>query len=186
MSNSPWKTSLSRILTRPDRSLPRLALVGVGQSLCGDDGAGPAVIDRLRQLIEPHDCLLLIDCGHAPENCFGPIIRFSPDEILFIDAIRLDEAAGAIRWLCAHQADSAGGSTHTLSLGLLAVYLAGITGANAHVLGICPANMAFGEGLSPPVREAVEDVAGSIAGYWRNAATACSAMVPGGESVVNT
>lgn len=186
MNDSSWKLNLSRKLNRPDGSLPRLALIGVGQSLCGDDGAGPAVVRRLQQALEPHDRLLLIDCGHAPENCLGPIIRCAPDEILFIDAIRAAEPAGTVRWLDAHQADSAGGSTHTLSLGMLAVYLAGITGADAHVLGICPASMEFGEGLSKPVEAAVEEVTDLIASYWRRAATAWSAMDAGEESVVNT
>lgn len=160
--------------------------MGVGQSLCGDDGAGPAVVCRLQLTLEPRDNLLLLDCGHAPENCFGPIIRFAPDEILFIDAIRAAEPAGTVHWLNAHEADSVGSSTHTLSLGMLAAYLGGITGANAHVLGICPASMEFGEGLSKPVEAAVEAVVDVIAGYWRKAAIACSAMDAGEESVVNT
>lgn len=160
--------------------------MGVGQSLCGDDGAGPAVVCRLQQVLKPHDNLLLMDCGHAPENCFGPIIRFVPDEILFIDAIRAAEPPGTVRWLKANEADSAGGSTHTLSLGMLAAYLAGITGASAHVLGICPDSMEFGEALSKPVEAAVAEVVNELAGYWRRAATVWSAMDAGDESVVNT
>jgi len=136
--------------------------------------------------MEPCENLLLINCGHAPENCFGPIIRFIPDEILFIDAIRTTELPGRICWLNAREADSAGSSTHTLSLGMLATYLAGLTGSNAYVLGICPASMEFNESLSKPVEAAVEETVDTIAHYWRKAATALSAMATGDESVVNT
>jgi len=186
LNSSLWNLNLNRILNRPDHSLPRLAIIGVGQTLCGDDGAGPAVISGLEQVLKPHDNLLLINCGHAPENCFSPIIRFSPDIILFVDAIRTDEPAGTIRWLRACEADSAGSSTHTLSLGMLATYVASMTGSDGYVLGICPASMGFDEGLSGPVKAAVEEVVDWIARYWRKAATARSAIAAGDESVVNT
>lgn len=163
LNSSLWNLKLSRILNRSSPTPSRLAIIGVGQTLCGDDGAGPAVIDRLKQIMEPCENLLLINCGHAPENCFGPIIRFAPNEILFIDAIRTTAPPGTICWLNAHEADSAGSSTHTLSLGMLATYLAGITGSNAYVLGICPSSLEFNEALSRPVEAAVEEIVATIA-----------------------
>ena len=47
--------------------MPRVAVVGVGQRLRGDDGAGPAVAQRLAPLADA--ALLVVDAGHAPENC---------------------------------------------------------------------------------------------------------------------
>ena len=161
-----------------------MAVVGVGQRLRGDDGAGPAVARRLAALAGAS--LRVVDAGHAPENCLGPIVRFGPDAILFIDAARGGLAPGELTWLQPDEADGRGGSTHTLSLEMLAGYLSAETGAAVHVLGIEPGEMAFGEGLSPAVEEAVTQAAATFTAYWRKLNTACSAMASGEASVVNT
>jgi hydrogenase 3 maturation protease len=183
-----WQRELSQALSqpRPDGSPLRLAIVGVGQELQGDDGVGVAIARRLNQLVDHDDSLVIIEAGHAPENVLGSIIRFQPSIILFIDALKVNERPGSILWLTSNEADSAGGSTHTLSLALLGDYLRSVTGASTYVLGIQPRRIAFGEGLSAPVEAAVEDCAEAIAHYWRKAAIACSAMTNGGVSVVNT
>ncbi len=164
--------------------MPRVAVVGVGQRLRGDDGAGPAVARRLAALAGAS--LQVVDAGHAPENCLGPIVRFGPDAILFVDAACGGLAPGELTWLRPDEADSRGGSTHTLSLAMLAAYLSAETGAAVHVLGIEPGEMAFGEGLSPVVEEAVAQAAATFTDYWRKLNTACSAMASGEASVVNT
>ena len=180
-----WKRSLRRLLSpRADGQLPRVAVVGVGQRLRGDDGAGPAVARRLAALAGAS--LQVVDAGHAPENCLGPIVRFGPDAILFVDAACGGLAPGELTWLRPDEADSRGGSTHTLSLAMLAAYLSAETGAAVHVLGIEPGEMAFGEGLSPVVEETVAQAAATFTDYWRKLHTACSAMASGEASVVNT
>ena len=164
----------------------RLAVVGVGQVLRSDDGAGPAVIRRLRQLLGLDDNLLLIDAGHAPENVLGPIIRFGPTLIIFIDVVQNGIAPGSIRWFDAIQAEETGGSTHTLSLKTLADYLTAETQAPVIILGIAPLYMEFVEELSKPVQEAISEAADIITSYWRSATTACSAISTGEISVVST
>ena len=179
-----WKPALRRSLTRPDGA-PRVAVVGVGQTLRGDDGAGALVAWQLARRCD--DALLLVvEAEHAPENCLGLIGRFQPDVVLFVDAARGGGAPGDIVWLKAEEADGVGGSTHTLPLAMLGEYLATTTGAAVYVLGITPGEMAFGAGLSDPVACAVSQVVETLAGYWRNAATAASAMAAGGVSVVST
>jgi hydrogenase 3 maturation protease len=187
-----WKQQLQQLLKQAnhDNSPPRIAIVGVGQELQGDDGAGVAVVRRLAGLVQPDESLCLIEAGHAPENVLGSIIRFHPSHILFVDAIKANTPPGTIHWLPAGEADSVGGSTHTLSLGMLANYLQLETGATVYVIGIEPQNVAFnialGAELSPPVRLAVEACAETLARYWRSALLACSASSSGGVSVVKT
>ena len=179
-----WKTALHRSLLRPD-SAPRVAVVGVGQTLRGDDGAGVQVARHLARRCDDAT-LLVVEAEHAPENCLGLISRFQPDVVLFVDAARGRGAPGDIVWLEAEEADGAGGSTHTLPLAMLGEYLIATTGAAVYVLGISPGEMAFGTGLSDPVARAVSEVIETLAGYWRTAATAASAMAAGGASVVST
>lgn len=169
----PWKQELSRTLSPPDplsgptTARPRLAVVGVGQTLRGDDGAGSIVAQAIAQRLaaQPsHPSLLIIDAGHAPENCLGPVVRFRPDVVLFIDAARVDAPPGTIVWLPITQADSRqGGSTHTLPLSMLGGYLAAETGAAVYVIGIQPHTTDMTGALSSPVARAVADVTDALA-----------------------
>ncbi len=186
MDNKTWTWNLRQALTRPDGAVPHLAIVGVGQVLREDDAAGVAVVHRLQQLIQPDERLLLVDSGHAPENCLGPIIRFNPDIVLFVDAIRSAAAPGTILWFSENDIEETGGSSHTLSLGFLASYLATECGTAVNILCIQADSLMFGEGLSCQASDAVVSVAQTIAFYWRNAVAACSAMSTGEISVVNT
>lgn len=171
----------------PDRStLSRVAIVGVGNAQLGDDGAGPAVIRRLRQILPVDNQLLIIDAGHAPENILGVIVRFKPDLVLFIDAIRMGREPGQIAIIPSSSAVNAGGSTHTLPLGMLSRYISDETKAQTYIVGIQPASIEFRESISTPVNEAIDLVVEIINCYWRNDATACSAINTGEVSVVST
>jgi hydrogenase maturation protease len=183
-----WKPQLLQALKQASRNgmPPRTVIVGVGQELQGDDGAGVVVVRRLAELIEPNESLRLIEAGHAPENILGNIVRFRPSLLLFIDATQTHAPSGTIHWLSAEEAESVGGSTHTLSLAMLGSYLHLETGAEVYVIGIEPMRIDFGTELSPLVLASVEECAGTIADYWRSATTACSAISIGDVSVVNT
>ncbi|CUS02137.2 putative Hydrogenase maturation protease [Candidatus Promineifilum breve] len=185
-SSLNWRNELSRLAPPVNGAPPRLAIVGVGQMLRGDDAAGPAVIHHLIANLEPADNLLLLDAAHAPENILGPITRFHPTILLFVDALRAGQPPGTILWLPAAAADATGGSTHTLPLSVLAEFITAETGATVYVLGIQPATTDFGLALSPAVTRAVAQVAAELTAYWRRLNAACSAMSTGDVSVVNT
>jgi len=180
-----WKEDLRRSLIRADGGRPRLAVVGVGQPLRGDDGAGTLVARKLAARLDD-SALLVVVADHAPENCLGLVARFRPEVVLFVDAARDGGASGRVVLIPAAAADGTGGSTHTLPLAVLGEYLMRVTGAAVYVLGIEPDNVAFGEGLSGPVRAAVEAVTDALVGYWRNAADASSATAAGDASVAST
>ena len=153
--------------------------------LWGDDGAGPAVIESLRRQIAPSPNLLLIDAGHAPENILGQVIRFAPTHVIYVDAIRSSDEPGAIHWLMPSEVEDIGGSTHMISLGMLADYIEANTSAKVFVAGIQPGPMILAEGLSHEVDQAAIELARGIAGYWRKAMTACSAISSGAVSEVS-
>lgn len=178
--------NLSQLFSPRDGLPPRLVIVGVGQPMRGDDGAGVAVALELQNILGQSQSLLIINGGHAPENCLGPISRFQPDIILFIDAVRGFGSPGAVYWLTSSEAEESGGSTHTISLKLLGDYLELETGAKSSILGIQPYDLAFGEGLSAPVADSVNQLIELIAYHWRSAVAACSAINEGAVSVVNT
>jgi hydrogenase 3 maturation protease len=158
-----WKTQASQALSRLKNGghPPRIAVVGIGSELRGDDAAGLALARELGAHLPAgfDERLLLIEGGSAPENASGALRRFRPDLVLMLDAAQLGAEPGAVRWLAASQADGFSASTHSLPLHMLAAYLEAELGCAVALLGIQPAALSFDAPLSPPVKDAVGEVA---------------------------
>jgi len=144
-----------------------VAVVGVGQELNGDDAAGVQVAQALsrRQRAGRSDAsrpvpfsLLVIEGGHAPENCTGAIRRFTPDLVLLVDAAEMGDPPGTIRWLDWHEAVGLDASTHSLPASMVARYLVGELSCEVALIGIQVQDTSLGAGISPPVRRAIRSV----------------------------
>jgi hydrogenase 3 maturation protease len=140
-----------------------VALLGIGQKLRGDDGAGPAVARGLTAALAAFPHLLVLDAGPAPESLTGTLRRFQPEVVLLVDAAHLGAPAGTVRWLTADQARGLTASSHTMPPTLLAEYLAAELGCAVALLGIQPQDMLFGAPLSPPVRRSVARIVRELA-----------------------
>jgi hydrogenase 3 maturation protease len=134
----------------------RLVVAGVGNRLRGDDGVGVEMASRLAGKL-PQETMVL-DCGTVPENYLGPISRFQPSHILFMDAADLGLRPGSIRLIMPEQITGLNISTHNLSMSVLTEYLRGQTRAEVAFLVIQPKKTGFGEGLSPEVSDSVKRV----------------------------
>jgi hydrogenase 3 maturation protease len=163
MSRPSWPELLSRAtrLRKPDP--PRVAVVGIGHELRGDDAAGIGVARALQSLAAGHDRLLVIEAGPAPENCTGLLRRFGPDLVLLVDAAQMYEAAGTVHWLPWQDTAGLSASTHTLPPYILAGYLSAELGCEVALLGIQPTDTSVCAPLSPAVREAVDTVVQALA-----------------------
>ncbi|HEA46839.1 MAG TPA: hydrogenase 3 maturation endopeptidase HyCI [bacterium] len=137
-----------------ERLKGKIVIVGVGNILKRDDGLGPYLIKRLRGKVRTH----LIDGGSAPENYVGKIASLKPDTILVIDACNLGWAPGGIGLLEIEKMKHTGYSTHNTSPGVFMTYLKEETGADVFMLAIQPREVRLGEGLSSPVKRAIEKV----------------------------
>lgn len=135
-----------------------LRVVGVGNPLRGDDGAGPLVIERLGG----HDGVQLVDAGTTPENWYGPLLSPAPARVLFVDAAEHGAAPGAIVLAPADSLVFRHGGTHAPTLKLLARLLEP-RGVECWLLGIQPAQTATGAPLHPAVRAGVEEAAAALA-----------------------
>jgi len=137
----------------------RVALVGVGNELNGDDAAGNQVA---RKLLATHGLpahFLPFDAGSLPENASGPLRRFAPDLVILVDAADFDGQPGEIRWLEAAQIGGLSASSHTLPLSVLGQYLEAELGCQVAYLGIQPEQLTFAAALTPSVALAVDEVA---------------------------
>jgi len=150
--SSLWKNELERAL-RPLIG-KRLALVGVGNPLRGDDGVGSLLARRMRE----RGKACVFDGGSAPENCGELIAALAPETVLVVDAARCGGDAGAVRIF--RSGEIAGGalSTHDQSLRVLAHYLKCRCGCEMFILGVEPARVGIGDGLSAPVRATLDEM----------------------------
>jgi hydrogenase 3 maturation protease len=141
----------------------RVAVLGVGNEMNGDDGAGVRVVKALAARLAAAPGVLLIDGGTAPESYTGPLRRFRPDLIVEIDAAHQDQPPGTLAWIDWRDADGMSASTHTLPPSVLATYLTTDLGCQMALIGVQPAQLEMGRPLSPDVAEAVERLAGQLA-----------------------
>jgi hydrogenase maturation protease HycI len=166
----PLRTALHPKTANSARA--RVAVVGVGNELRGDDGAGPMVARLLAEAVGGQDGLLIVDGGSAPENSSGLLRRFAPDLVLLVDAAEAGDSPGAVRWIDCAAAGGGGPTTHTLPLRLLSAYLHAELGCRVVLLGIQPADLSLDAPLSGPVRAAVDTVAQALAAALREWAAA--------------
>lgn len=164
MSNNSWSVTLrQRMLSlRKTKAQPRIAIVGIGHELCGDDAAGLMVVRKLQTQIDEQPNLLIIEGGSAPENHTNLLRRFAPNLVLLIDAAAMGEPPGSIRCPAWETITGISASTHTLPLHLLSTYLRTELGCEVVLIGIQPQRLTLGQPMSPAVRKAVDKVSRSL------------------------
>ena len=150
----------------------KVVIVGIGNILRGDDGAGPELIKSLKfkvrsseknhELSTPNHQLCLIDTGSVPENFLQKIVGERPDVILLVDTINLGKPAGSVEIIKAENLKEESFSTHNASLKLTIAYLKKETGTDLFLLGLQPKNIGFGQKISPEVEESVKKIAKEI------------------------
>lgn len=136
-------------------------IVGVGNTLMGDDGVGPAVIERLARCRLP-DCARLHDAGLAVSDVLGTLDPADP--LIVVDCLRGGGEPGAVyRPTLPALADAGGPATGCTSLHELSVVpalrleaLAGREFRDVTFFGIEPQALAWGEGLSAAVSESAD------------------------------
>ncbi len=134
-------------------------IVGIGNILKGDDGAGPLVCEQLGRAKVSAE---LIDAGTVPENYIQPIIRKAPQNLLVIDAIDFAAPPGTVRIFKPEQLNSHVISTHTLSPRLFAEMICRSIKPCVHFIGIQPAQTQLGQSVSKPVNQAIQQLSGAL------------------------
>ncbi|MBM3308025.1 MAG: hydrogenase maturation protease [Candidatus Eisenbacteria bacterium] len=157
---APWAAAL--------RAAARgcVVVLGIGNDLRGDDGAGSLVARELGGRFPG----LVFDGGQAPENLSGPLRRARPDAVIVVDAADFGAAPGEVRVVSA--AEGAGGltlGTHALPIGTFLAALAETTGAAIHLVAVQAATTEFGAAMTPAVAAAVGDVARELAAVLADA-----------------
>ncbi len=159
MSKEPWQDKLQSILKPASQEQrAKVAIVGIGNTLQGDDAAGVEAAHELSLLIDDCEYVIVVNAGSAPENLTGMLRRFDPDWVLLIDAAEMDEEPGTLRWLDWNETGGISASSHTLPLSILSRYLVEELQCKVALLGIQPQALSFGGPLSGPVQHAVDQI----------------------------
>ncbi len=144
----------------------KLAVLGIGSQLKGDDASGVIAAMRLKELIAkkpPGRDVEVFIGGTAPENITSEIKRFGPAAIIIIDSADMRGSPGGIKLIKAEDIGGISLSTHNLPASMLIEYLKQFLKCEVWVIGIQPKSLQFGAELSPEVSKASELLADTLA-----------------------
>lgn len=136
----------------------KIVVVGIGNTLRGDDGAGSLVADRLAALYPG----VVFDAAQAPENYLAPVRRAAPGVVLLVDAADFGGRPGEVRIASIEDVEGSMLGTHAAPLSMFMRILKEDTGADVHLLAIQAVNTGLGEGLSDHVAEAVDGLVSQL------------------------
>jgi hydrogenase 3 maturation protease len=139
-------------------------IVGIGNTLKGDDGVGPLVCEQLRQAGIAAE---IIDAGTVPENYIQRITKKAPQNLLIIDAIDFGAGPGTIKIFEPHELNAFIVSTHTLSPRLFAELVSRNIKVDIYFIGIQPAQTQLGQSVSAEAAQAAEQLSQSLADIFR-------------------
>ncbi len=160
---------LKKALKTSLRDACRIAVLGIGSELRGDDAAGILVADKLQKLLTRSRSgrVKVFDGGTAPENLTGEIIRFLREgkgvgHVVLVDAADLKAKPGSICLLSPDDLAGVSFSTHQLPMSILVSYLQKSVGCNVTLMGIQPKDVKFGAKVSPEIRKAASSLASML------------------------
>lgn len=137
----------------------RFGVVGVGNVLRGDDGAGCLLVERLQGRLD----VPLVDCGEVPENYGGWVERRDLEAVVYVDAVDFGGEPGEVRIVPLDRLMESATNTHNLSLHYVIRFLEDEWGGDAILVGIQPTSWKFGDPLREEVAAGVDRLAGILA-----------------------
>jgi len=157
--------NLQKTLKAKLKSAKKIAVLGVGSDLRGDDFAGEFVAKEL-------DLICKNKCRHpevrfffgstAPENLTGEIKKFKPTHIVIIDSAELNKKPGSVKVLTLREIGGVSFSTHRLPTKIMVDYLRKSLACKFVIIGIQPKSLLFGKPFSREVRKALSGLLAAL------------------------
>ena len=131
----------------------KVAILGIGNTLRSDDGAGSILASRIKDKFG----FVVFDAGASPENYLERLIREKPDTVVIIDTADFGGLPGEFKVLQPNEIKTVNlFFTHNASVSLTINYLQIHLKADIIVLIIQPKSLVLGENLSCEVAQAVD------------------------------
>jgi len=135
-----------------------IVLLGIGNPLHADDGAGPKLADMLAGI----PGVTAFNCGTAPENFTGLVRKLGPELLIIADAAEMGLPPGSVRIIPPEKIHDTSVGTHTLPLYHLVDFLADPS-RKILIIGIQPASLGWADQVSDPVASALNEIKMMIA-----------------------
>jgi|WetSurSiteA1Bulk_404760.scaffolds.fasta_scaffold02466_6 hydrogenase 3 maturation protease len=129
----------------PDLAGKSILFVGLGNVLHHDDGVGV----YMAQGIQENQQIRVIIAEVSLENYIGKINAILPDILILIDSVLFSRRPGYCQLVPAEKIMDYTTNTHNISMSRII----GFCSAQTYVLGVEPAVVSFGEGLSSRVKK---------------------------------
>lgn len=138
----------------------RVCLVGVGNDDLGDDGFGLRLAEALSGAADAEVVL----AGTTPERWVERLAGSGFDNVVFLDAVDVAGPPGAAVFMDASEIEASFPqiSTHKFSLGTLARLIRMQGSTRVWLLGVQPASLDHGAGLTPVMAASLEALRGLI------------------------
>jgi hydrogenase 3 maturation protease len=131
-------------------SYSKILIIAIGNYLRSDDGAGPRILDKLKETKQ----VQLLNAETNIERYIEPIRQSGADVLLFIDCVHFGKEPGYNKLLSIDQIEDHTMHSHNISLKRIKYFF----NVPAFVLGIQPGNLKVSEEMSEEVLQAVEKV----------------------------
>ena len=137
----------------------RIAVIGIGNVLTGDDAVGPTVVRMLEAAYEAPDDVLVLDAGTPGLDLTAYLAGL--EAAVLVDAVRAKGAPGDLRVYGREELLSRPPALATsphdpgVREALLHAQFMGVAPGTVRLVGVIPAQVETGIGLSAPVRAAV-------------------------------
>lgn len=144
----------------------RIAVIGIGNVLTGDDAVGPTVVRMLEAAFEAPDDVLVLDAGTPGLDLTAYLADL--EGVILVDSVRAKGAPGELRVYGLEEllarAPVLATSPHDPGLreALLHAQFMGVAPRVARLVGVIPAAVETGIGLSAPVRAALPAALGRV------------------------
>ena len=136
-------------------SVSKTLIITIGNSLRSDDGFGPYIAQHFKST---NKNFILLNAEDKPENAIDEAVSIMPEKVLIIDAADFGGSPGEARIIDKDHIPDSTLSTHTFPLKVIAKLLEEDTKAEVYFLGVQPAKVELGEGLSPYVKATGDDI----------------------------
>ncbi len=127
-------------------------IIGIGNEMRGDDGAGIEIIKRLQK----NGISNTLAVNSTPENYLQKIAMMPGNARLWIDIINWNGEPGETKIFDTDTISHYTISTHNFSLVVIINFLKDLKNVQDYFLGIQPQNLTLGDPISKPVAETVD------------------------------
>jgi len=139
-------------------------IIGIGNEMRGDDGAGIEIIKRLQK----NGISNTLAVYSTPENYLHKIAIMPGNVRLWIDIINWNGEPGETKIFDTDTISHYAISTHNFSLVVIINFLKEIKNVKDYFLGIQPQNLTLGDPISRPVSKTVDILVEYIITHMKN------------------